>query len=270
MFFTTALNGFSLYQICCLFFTYAMAGWLLEVVFCTVKDGKFVNRGFLNGPVCPIYGFGAVAVILILTPLGGNILLTFLLGMVVTSLLELVTGFVLEKAFQTRWWDYSDMPFNIGGYVCLLFSLGWGVACVFLMEVLQPLIMRFINWVPTDIGVIVLILLGIYFVTDVTITIFTIRSLNQRLSRIDDLRTLLRKPSDKIAENVYDEYTKWQTEIEALTEKRAALQNRLVKAFPDMRSTKYEGALNELKERIQNIQNKRKDKDVNNVDNKED
>lgn len=267
MFFTTTLNGFSLYQICWLFFIYATAGWLLEVVFCTVKDGKFVNRGFLNGPVCPIYGFGAVAVILTLTPLAGNVPLIFLLGMLVTSLLELVTGFVLEKAFQTRWWDYSNMPFNIGGYVCLLFSLGWGVACVFLMEILQPLIMRFVNWAPVNIGIFILAFLGIYFVIDVTVTLFTIRSLNQRLSQIDHLRTLLRKPSDKIAENVYDEYTKWQAEIETLTEKRATLQNRLVKAFPDMRSTKYENALNELKERIQSIQNKRANKET---DNKED
>ena len=244
------VRGFSLYQILCLFFTYSIAGWLLEVSYCTSLEGAFTNRGFLNGPVCPIYGFGAVAVILALTPFSGNIPLIFLIGMFITSLIELVGGFILKKAFHTHWWDYSDQPFNIGGYVCLRFSLAWGVACLLLMEILQPALIRFIDWVPFNLGRISLVMFFLYFATDFVVTLLTVNDLNKDLARLHELRNLLRVPSDKMAEDIFEDYEKWQAEKEKLTEKRSALQARLVKAFPKMRSIQHESILDELKERI--------------------
>ena len=119
--------GFSVYQLLWYFFIYAVLGWCVEVIFCTATTGQWVNRGFLNGPLCPIYGFGMVIVLLCLTPLQGSLPLLFLGSFLLTSALELVTGFVLKKAFHTTWWDYSDQPFNLGGYVCLGFSLAWGL-----------------------------------------------------------------------------------------------------------------------------------------------
>ena len=119
--------GFSVYQLLWYFFIYAVLGWCVEVIFCTATTGQWVNRGFLNGPLCPIYGFGMVIVLLCLIPLQGSLPLLFLGSFLLTSALELVTGFVLKKAFHTTWWDYSDQPFNLGGYVCLGFSLAWGL-----------------------------------------------------------------------------------------------------------------------------------------------
>ena len=250
MLITTTIQGFSLYQIIWLFFIYALFGWLLEVVYCTSLEGVFVNRGFLNGPVCPIYGFGGVSVILFLANFGGNIAMIFLAGMFITSAIELVGGFVLEKLFHTRWWDYSDQPFNIGGYVCLRFSLAWGVACILLMELLQPLVMGFIDLVPVEFGNIYLIISGLYISTDVVVTTLTVNSLNKDLTRLHELQELLRRPSDKMAEDIFEDYQKWQTEKEKLTEKRSALQARLVIAFPKMRSIGHESVLDELKERL--------------------
>lgn len=118
---------FSLYEIFWYFVIYAVLGWVVEVCFCSINTGGFVNRGFLNGPVCPIYGFGMVAVLVCLWPLRHNIPVLYAGAVLLTSALELVTGWVLKKLFHTSWWDYSNMRFNLGGYICLRFSLVWGV-----------------------------------------------------------------------------------------------------------------------------------------------
>ena len=100
------------------FFAYAFLGWCMEVSFAALTSGRFVNRGFLNGPVCPIYGCGAVIVLFCLEPLKDHLFWLFVGSVILTSALEWLTGFVLEKIFHERWWDYSDMPFNLGGYIC--------------------------------------------------------------------------------------------------------------------------------------------------------
>ena len=117
---------FTLEETLWLFLIYAFLGWCTEVAFAAVTRGKFVNRGMANGPICPIYGFGVLAVLFCLQPFRGNFFLLFLGSVVVTSLLELVTGWALEKFFHDKWWDYSNEPFNIKGYICLRFSILWG------------------------------------------------------------------------------------------------------------------------------------------------
>ena len=120
-----------MYRFLWIFFIYAFLGWCTEVSYAALVSGRFVNRGFLNGPVCPIYGLGVVLVMACLEPFRDNLLLLFVCSVLLTSLLEWITGFVLEKLFHQRWWDYSNEPFNLGGYVCLRFSIAWGLACVF-------------------------------------------------------------------------------------------------------------------------------------------
>ena len=96
---------------------YACLGWCAEVAFAAVKTGKFVNRGFLNGPVCPIYGFGVCLVVFCLGPVQGNLVFLFLGAVVLTSAIEYATGYVLEKVYHEHWWDYSKRPLNIKGYI---------------------------------------------------------------------------------------------------------------------------------------------------------
>ena len=117
---------YSVYQLLGLFLVYSFLGWCVEVTFVAVTLGQVVNRGFLNGPVCPIYGVGMLGVLLLLEPISDNILLLFFGGMLLCTAVELVGGWILEKVFHTRWWDYTDQPFNLKGYVCLGFSLMWG------------------------------------------------------------------------------------------------------------------------------------------------
>ena len=130
-----------MYETLFLFFIYAFLGWCLEVAYHALVTGQFINRGFLNGPWCPVYGFGASAVLACLLPLRENQFLLFLGSVAVTSAIEWLTGFALEKLFHQHWWDYSDQPFNLNGYICLRFSLAWGVACLVVVDAVHPLVL---------------------------------------------------------------------------------------------------------------------------------
>ena len=110
-----------------------------------MKTGKFVNRGFLNGPLCPIYGVGVVLVVLLLMPIHQNLVFLYVASTVLVTVLEGFTGFFMDKIFHHKWWDYTDQPLNIGGYVCLPFSLVWGVCCVLIVRVIHPVVGRGIS-----------------------------------------------------------------------------------------------------------------------------
>ena len=122
------------------FFAYSILGWACECLYCGIPARRFINRGFLEGPYCPIYGCGALIVILVLDPLKGHPLLLFLGAMIFTSVLEYVTSWLMEKLFHSKWWDYSERPFNINGRVCLLNSLLFGIMGLAVMYVVHPFI----------------------------------------------------------------------------------------------------------------------------------
>ena len=193
-----------LYQFLCIFFVYTFLGWCTEVSYAALQTGKFVNRGFLNGPVCPIYGFGVVIILACLTPLKQHFILLFLGSVVLTSLLELVTGFVLEKLFHQRWWDYSDDPFNIGGYICLKFSIAWGLACLFVVDILHPTIQWVIALVPRGLGWVLLGVFAACMAVDLAATVSTIAKLNRKLEHIDQLAGRIREASNEFGENLAD------------------------------------------------------------------
>ena len=135
-------------QALCLFFVYSFLGWGVEVAFHAVSLGKLVNRGFLNGPVCPIYGFGMLGILTLLAPLENNLFWLFLGGMAVTTTIELVGGWALYKLFHTRWWDYSDLPMNLGGYICAQFSLYWGIGTLLMIKLVHPTVLLMLHLVP--------------------------------------------------------------------------------------------------------------------------
>ena len=112
------INGVDLYHIINWFFIYSFLGWVWETFYVSIKHGEFINRGFINGPFCTIYGFGAISVYLILKPIEDNLLFLFLGGIVVATLLEYITAVLMESIFHTSWWDYSDNKFNFQGRIC--------------------------------------------------------------------------------------------------------------------------------------------------------
>ena len=195
--------GELLYYGCLTFFVYGFFGWCAEVAFAACKQRKFVNRGFLNGPICPIYGVGVTMVVFCLNPLKDNLLMLYLVSIVLVTVLEGVTGFAMDKIFHNKWWDYSEMPFNIGGYVCLLFSLIWGVACVLIVDLLNPPIFRALEWLPKAAGITLIVVLGGALLADLYVTTAGIIKMNKQLESMKKIAAELREISDQLGENIY-------------------------------------------------------------------
>lgn len=262
------------------FFLYGCIGWCVEVVYAAVKEHKLVNRGFLCGPICPIYGFGMVGLVysvqLIPLPDSGSMsaVSIFFIGMVLTTAIELVGGWVLYKLYHIRWWDYSKMKYNLGGYICPQFSLLWGLGSVLMIKVVHPLLARGSNPMPFRVMLILDIVLLIIFVVDVIVSTAAAIGLNKYLSEIDELRARLRVTSDKLttvlgtgamtADTVLDEQklqlalaklegrenaaelrAEATARVAELREKLAAVDRhplstrRLLRAFPNMKSLNY-------------------------------
>ncbi len=127
------------------FFIYAFLGWLLETAFCILTTGVFTKRGFLYGPICPIYGFGAILLIESLKNIKTNTVGKFFVGMIAFTIFEYVVSVVLESLFGLRWWDYTGQPFNFQGRVSLSFSIVWGILGVIFVEKIHPFITKVIE-----------------------------------------------------------------------------------------------------------------------------
>lgn len=178
---------FTLQEIALLFFVYAFLGWCVEVAFVAITLGKVVNRGFLNGPICPIYGCGMLGVLMALLPIKQNVFLLFLGGMVICSAIELFGGWILDKIFHMRWWDYSDRPFNIGGYVCLPFSIMWGFAVVFAVRFVHAPIMVVVEKIPYTAKIIIITIFTVIFIIDMIVTLKNLIGIKKSLGQLDKI-----------------------------------------------------------------------------------
>lgn len=220
-----------MYEYICYFIIYAFLGWCTEVAYKAVTVGQFVNRGFLNGPVCPIYGFGMVFVIWALTPVVDNAFLLFAGGFIITTALEWLTGFVLEKLFHAKWWDYSGEPFNIKGYVCLKFSILWALACMLIMNVIHPLIAAAVAIVPVFIGKIIAGISLAALAADSVLTVNTVTKLNRQLRHLSELGAAMRSISDEIGENIFEsvaDINERNERVKALIEEHAREQREKI------------------------------------------
>lgn len=213
----------------------------MEVSFQAVKTGRFINRGFLNGPLCPIYGFGALGVIYFLTDIGKtNKLILFFGSVFIATALELVGGFLLEKIFHKKWWDYSEMRFNLGGYICLEFSILWGLACFVLYEAVHPLIQRLFAFLNPKFIFYIDIILLIIFAVDMVQTILTLVGLNKKFKKLNAASQDIRDVSDDIGKRVYERTMKVKSKkeeiedrpkIRALESKRTMIRQELATRF---------------------------------------
>src|SRR5699024_6757113 len=185
------------------FIIYAFLGWCVEVAFHVVTQAKFVNRGFLNGPMCPIYGFGMNILIFTLYPLIENPLLLFFGSFLLTSILEYITGFILEKIFDDKWWDYSELPFNINGYIALSFSTMWGLGGVFILEIIHQPIFKLVSILNNKIGNIILSLLFLILIIDFIITILGIMKIKKRILLLNSIEEELNIFSEDIGGKIY-------------------------------------------------------------------
>lgn len=280
-----------------LFWTcYSFLGWVAETIYCSIPKGKFVERGFLNGPMCPIYGFGGMFVILILEPYVSNVLLLFTLGLLATSTLEYFTSYLMEKIFNMKWWDYTIRPFNIRGRVCLLNSVLFGILCVVLVRYIHPLVKLLISIIPIHYKVWICTSLFIIIFVDFILSVIAVVKLTQRFVRIHMLREqvaerlshenlakrieVLRRSGYGFAEGRLENLKNIKRNIAQLKESydleslevsikqklktlitdNTYFERRLIKSFPNLSSRKYNDVIKEIRKSVHEHRNNRRNK----------
>ena len=242
------------------FIIYSFLGWVLESVFKTVIAKKPINSGFLYGPFCPIYGFGALIMLIFLKRFSNNIILLFIIGFFVLSVWEYIVGLLLEKAFKTKYWDYSKNKFNINGRVCLLNSCYWGILEVIFTKLIHPPVQNIVNNIPKELLMYANTILFAIIIIDYMFSVIKVYNINVSINSLNDITKNIKQELDKIkeyAENKAKESETLQHVIDELKEKQEAMKAklekqtaRLRKAFPTMRSIKLSEFVNQKIESI--------------------
>ncbi|SFC56680.1 putative ABC transporter permease [Clostridium uliginosum] len=244
--------NFNLYDLVYFFMIYSFLGWCVEVLYAYKNNRYFVNRGFLYGPFCPIYGGGIVSIIILLDRFRSNILLLFILATILTSIIEYFTGFILEKIFKSKWWDYSEDPLNLHGRICFHFSLMWGAASVIVVKVIHPLIENIIYKIPKSIGNHIFYAIAIYFILDFSFTIISLIKFKKLLSllqvdtgdlfeRCTSFISLTKEKANGKSKAIENKFEKFKLNLNHV---------RLVRSFPTVSSKSFDSILKSLKEKI--------------------
>ncbi len=174
------------YQWMLFFFIYCFFGWIWESCYVSAKEHKWINRGFLHGPLIPIYGFGAVGVLFAVIPVQDSLVLVYLFGMLGATLLEYVTGAAMERIFQVRYWDYSDKPLNLNGHICLTSSLAWGAFSVLLIRYIHAPVELLVLGLPSGAAQFLAFAVTVVFAADATQSFNEAMDLREIIERITE------------------------------------------------------------------------------------
>ena len=188
------------YQIVFLFFAYSFLGWVGEVLFTAVVHRKYQDRGVLSGPLCLLYGVGGLVITFALGDIREGWFFLLVFSAVYATVIEWIGGHILEYTTHTRWWDYSDFPFNIGGYICLEFSLLWGVGTVVVMKAVHPVIAGLVEMVPQMVGFVLMCILYACYAADVVVTAFAASDLARELDALEKVADSMHAVSDAMTE----------------------------------------------------------------------
>lgn len=277
---------YTLPQYVCFFFIYAVLGWCVEVAFAAVNTRQLVNRGFLNGPACPIYGFGMVGLLAVLGPWQNNVAAVFVVAAVLATLVELVAGYALYKLFHTRWWDYTKFRGNLGGFICPRFSLLWGLGGVLVIRLVHPPVAAAVQAIPPLALAVTDGVLAVGFAVDVGISFAQAAGLERRLKRLKDFSAAMRLLSDAMTDKIgtgamtvdtlldeqklqlmlaamegrentaalrqqllemADRARAVRAEVERLARQEHFGEGRLLRAFPHMQAPRYDEVLTRLR-----------------------
>lgn len=256
------------------FFCYSFIGWLWETFYCSLKEHHFVYRGFLLGPITPIYGFAVVGVLVISRPYQNHLGTLFLLAFVLASLLEYVTSFLLEKLFHATLWDYKDIPLNINGRIALPISIFWGASCVFIVKILNPYVMAAINRWYNEYGIFIALGLLMVISFDLGFTLANVASLRRALQElstaIEEKKSGLEKVKKEQLASIKEEQQRlqqsarnWLSELRAHPESREHLprlnfqERRILNGFPNMKSNELKSALTEIRLLVKDLRKKK-------------
>lgn len=238
-----------------MFFIYCMIGWVWESTYESILNKKILNRGFLNGPYIPIYGFGGIAILLFLQRFQSEnfwslqTLKIYIIGAVGATLMEYITSYVLEKVLKARWWDYSNYPLNINGRICLIATIFWGIVAVLAINVINPGLMNFHNSLSHDTVLIFVTVMSTLFVVDIGITINSILDLKKRLS------LLLALEKDKVTQAFTGSKEMLSKYRSKLSDLESPFVKRLIAAFPKLKFTSE--PIQKVFDRVKSLKNKK-------------
>ena len=221
-----------------LYFIYSIIGWFLEVGLAFYEHKKFVNRGFLIGPYCPIYGVGCLLLTILLSKYINEPGVIFAFSIFICATLEYLTSYLMEKIFKLRWWDYSNMKFNINGRICLETLIPFGIIGVLVVKYISPFLINTINSMNFNVLVIINIIILSILITDILISfnvVFNLKNVTRNLNK-DSTEEIKKAIYKFIHNNIF-------------------MYNRIVKAFPNMKKI-----INEQKKRNKDIISKIKKK----------
>lgn len=213
------MDKFDFFRWFLLFIIYSNMGWLIEVIKTKFDDKKWINRGFLIGPYCPIYGLSAIVMVNYLTHYKGDIVTVFILALFICSFAEYITSYVMEKLFNTRWWDYSDERFNLEGRICLKNCFYFGLLGVLLVYIINPMFVRILNNINNGNLKIIGIITLVYFIFDYILSFWLISKLKDNYNvELNDMTENLTKKRKNI-----------------LKKEKRKLHRRIIKAFPNLK-----------------------------------
>lgn len=231
---------FDFYALVYYFFIYSFLGWVMESTLNTVKQNFFINRGFLLGPYCPIYGVSMCTLYLLCFSLREHHFLVFISGMFFSTLLEYLTGHFMEKLFHTKWWDYSHFRYNFHGQICLHISVVWGFLSLLFISYIHPTIMITLKYIPLSIGNVILIMLCLVFIIDFIYSIQTALKLTTKFPALSEMRleiiALLEQNKfheTQLRKRLVHTLIKYHTHLNRFT----LGEKRLLKAFPSLKLT---------------------------------
>ena len=245
------------------FIIYSFLGWCLESIYKTIIFRKPTNSGFLYGPLCPMYGIGAVIMIMAGT-LSNNILVIFLMSIVIFTIWEYLVAVVLEKLFKTKYWDYSDIKFNFQGRICLKNSIYWGILGVLLIFIIQPSIEKLVELIPNTILMYLDVILSIAIIVDVGFTLFRIMFIDKKIRQVFEISDAIKEKLAEIKETEGEYRENLRMVVSELKTKQEILKIkiykriiRLKKSFPEMHSEnltkfmKQKISIDKIKEKLE-------------------
>ena len=254
------------------FITYSFLGWIMESIFRSICEKKLINTGFLKGPFCPIYGIGAIIMLLFLKSFSNNLLLLFFISVIVLTLWEYLVGILLEKLFHTKYWDYSDNKFNFQGRICLMNSIFWGILGVVFIQYIHPFIESIIEKVDITLLTFIYSIIGIVMLIDAITSIIKVKNIKVTLEKIEELNKEIKEKLKEITEErKTDILENIQNLVEQLKYKRNKTMlhlyknvYRLKKAFPAIDTKEITEILNKKIE-LKEIKDKLKKKGKKNI-----
>ena len=234
------------------FVIYSFLGWILESIVRTICERKIINTGFLIGPFCPIYGFGAIIMILFLDQFKNNIILLFFSSFIILSLWEYIVGVLLEKFFATKYWDYSDHKFNYKGRICLTNSIAWGILGVLFINYIHPTITQLLEYVDFIYVAIITSIIAIILLIDAIISIIKVKNIKTTLEKIEEINEQIKqkllelKDREKISanDNIQNLINNLKTRRDKTMRHLYRRAYRLKKAFPAIDTKEFTEILN--------------------------